>query len=270
MEYLNSIDDSITSVDENNIEYIDLFQHPELVYGTLNLSGEGLDFCKYPQDVQKEMERYGELAVKEMANLNSSACGTRLRISTDSKVLVLKVQLKRKWEYQKMTNWNASGFDVYALKNDNVGYYSKTYENLDIKNIKVLMDLLPEDDLKCDAGDLIISHHPPLFMPKTPTYVVHSNWDIINGGSNDALAFYLGLKPISVFHKKTGIGRICSSTKTLDQFLSLVCYKFGPENVRLVNDGDFDKMLRKIAIVSGFGLSNKEFISHCFRIWLKQ
>ena len=118
MEYLNSIDDSITSVDENNIEYIDLFQHPELVYGTLNLSGEGLDFCKYPQDVQKEMERYGELAVKEMANLNSSACGTRLRISTDSKVLVLKVKLKRKWEYQKMTNWNASGFDVYALKND--------------------------------------------------------------------------------------------------------------------------------------------------------
>ena len=108
--------------------------------------------------------------------------------------------------------------------------------------------------------DLIISHHPPLFMPKTPTYVVHSNWDIINGGSNDALAFYLGLKPISVFHKKTGIGRICSSTKTLDQFLALVCYKFGPENVRLVNDGDFDRMLRKIAIVSGFGLSNKEFI----------
>ena len=148
----------------------------------------------------------------------------------------------------------------FALENDNVGYYSKTYENLDIKNIKVLMDLLPEDDLKFEAGDLIISHHPPLFMPKTPTYVVHSNWDIINGGSNDALAYYLGLKPISIFHKKTGIGKICSSTKTLDQFLSLVCYKFGPENVRLVHEGDFDKILRKIAIVSGFGLSSKELI----------
>lgn len=148
----------------------------------------------------------------------------------------------------------------YALENDNVGYYSKTYENLDIKNIKVLMDVLPEDDLKFETGDLVISHHPPLFLPKTPTYVVHSNWDIINGGSNDALAYYLGLKPISIFHKPTGIGRICSSTKTLDQFLSLVCYKFGPENVRLVHEGDFDKMLRKIAIVSGFGLSNKELI----------
>ncbi len=148
----------------------------------------------------------------------------------------------------------------FALENDNVGYYSKTYENLDIKNIKVLMDLLPEDDLKFETGDLVISHHPPLFMPNTPTYVVHSNWDIINGGSNDALAYYLGLKPMSIFHKKTGIGRICSSTKTLDQFLSLVCYKFGPENVRLVHEGDFDKTLRKIAIVSGFGLSSKELI----------
>ena len=124
MEYLNSIDDSISIIDESNIEYIDLFQHPELVYGTLNLSSKELDFCKYPHNIQKEMERYGELAVSEMANLNSSACGTRLRISTDSKVLVFKVQLKRKWEYQKMTNWNASGFDVYALQKDQ--YFHRT------------------------------------------------------------------------------------------------------------------------------------------------
>ena len=128
----------------------------------------------------------------------------------------------------------------YALENDRVGYFGKTFDNLDIKNIKILMDLFPDDDLKFSTGDLVISHHPPLFMPKTPTYVVHSNWDIVNGGSNDSLAYYLGLKPISIFHKQSGIGRICSSTKTLDQFLALVCYKFGPENVRLVHDGDFD------------------------------
>ena len=148
----------------------------------------------------------------------------------------------------------------YALENDRVGYFGKTFDNLDIKNIKILMDLFPDYDSKFSTGDLVISHHPPLFMPKTPTYVVHSNWDIVNGGSNDSLAYYLGLKPISIFHKQSGIGRICSSTKTLDQFLALVCYKFGPENVRLVHDGDFDKMLRKIAIVSGFGLSNRQLI----------
>lgn len=148
----------------------------------------------------------------------------------------------------------------FALENDKIGYFGKTFDNSDIKNIKVMMDLFPDDDLEFNRDDLVITHHPPLFMPKTPTYVVHSNWDIINGGSNDALAYYLGLKPISIFHKQTGIGRICSSTKTLDQFLALACYKFGPENIRLVHDGYFDKMLRKIAIVSGYGLSNKEFI----------
>ncbi|AMK14757.1 Nif3-like dinuclear metal center hexameric protein [Methanobrevibacter olleyae] len=148
----------------------------------------------------------------------------------------------------------------FALKNDKIGYFGKNFDNLDIKNIKIVMDLLPEDDLKFNKEDLVISHHPPLFMPKTPTYVVHSNWDIIGGGSNDALAYYLGLKPISIFHKQTGIGRICSSAKTLDEFLTLVSYKFGPENLRLVSDGNFNKILRKIAIVSGFGLSNKEFI----------
>lgn len=148
----------------------------------------------------------------------------------------------------------------YALKGDKIGYFGKTYGNSQIKSIKVLMDLLPEDDVMFEKGDLVIVHHPPLFMPKTPTYVIHSNWDIIGGGANDSLAFYLGLKPISIFHKRTGIGRICSSIKTLDEFLALVCYKFGPENVRLVNDENFDKILRKIAIVSGYGLSNKEFI----------
>lgn len=124
MEYLKSIDESLKNINESKLEFIDLFKHPELVYGTLNPSTKELDFCKYPQSVQKEMERYGKLAVKEMANLNSSACGTRLRISTTSKILVFKIQLKRKWEYQKMTNWNASGFDVYALKKDQ--YFHRT------------------------------------------------------------------------------------------------------------------------------------------------
>jgi dinuclear metal center YbgI/SA1388 family protein len=148
----------------------------------------------------------------------------------------------------------------YALENDKVGYFGKNYDNLDIKNIKVIMDLLPREDLKFNSGDLVISHHPPLFMPKTPTYVVHSNWDIVSGGANDALAYYLGLKPISIFHKQTGIGRICSTTRTLDQFLALASYKFGSENIRLVHEGDFNRRLRKIAIVSGFGLSNNDFI----------
>lgn len=115
MEYLNSINDSLTKIDEENYEYFDLFEYPQFIYGNLNFTSSRLDFCKYPLNVQKEMKQFGSLAVKEMNNLNSASCGNRLRISTNSKRIILKVQLKRKWEYQKMLNWNASGFDAYAI-----------------------------------------------------------------------------------------------------------------------------------------------------------
>ena len=147
-----------------------------------------------------------------------------------------------------------------ALENDSIGYFGKTFENYDVKSIKIMMDLLPEYDLKFSSDDLIIAHHPPLFLPKTPTYVVHSNWDAIEGGANDALASYLGLKPVSSFNQETNIGRVCSSYRSLDKFLQTVCLKFGPENVRLVSSDDPNKILKKIALISGYGLSNKEFI----------
>ncbi len=147
-----------------------------------------------------------------------------------------------------------------ALKDDSIGYFGKNFENYDVKSIKMMMDLLPEYDLKFTNDTLIIAHHPPLFLPKTPTYVVHSNWDVIKGGANDALASYLGLKPVSPFDRKTNIGRICSSHISLNEFLDRVCLKFGPENVRLVSSDKPNKILKKIALISGFGLSNKEYI----------
>ena len=147
-----------------------------------------------------------------------------------------------------------------ALKDDSIGYFGKNFENYDVKSIKMMMDLLPEYDLKFTKDTLIIAHHPPLFLPKTPTYVVHSNWDVIKGGANDALASYLGLKPVSPFDRKTNIGRICSSHISLNEFLDRVCLKFGPENVRLVSSDKPNKILKKIALISGFGLSNKEYI----------
>ena len=118
MEYLESIDDSLKIINEENYKYLDLFDYPNLIHGNLNFSSAKLDFCKYPLNIQREMKKFGGLAVKEMKNLHSAACGNRLRLLTDSKDIIFKVQLKRKWEYQKMVNWNASGFDVYTLKNE--------------------------------------------------------------------------------------------------------------------------------------------------------
>lgn len=77
-----------------------------------------------------------------------------------------------------------------ALDFDNVGLISNYDLNTNITSIKIYMDLLPKND-KLYENTLIITHHPPLFIPKTPTYVIHSNWDVIDGGANEALAEYL-------------------------------------------------------------------------------
>ena len=99
-----------------------------------------------------------------------------------------------------------------ALESDEIGF-KKNYDlTQDITSIKIFMDLLPEDDNESE-DTLIITHHPPLFIPKTPTYTIHSNWDIIKGGANDALANKLDLEIIDYFDSDTNIGRICKSNQ---------------------------------------------------------
>jgi len=146
-----------------------------------------------------------------------------------------------------------------AIKDDKIGYFGQRQDDLEIENIKVMMDLMPKDDLTLAKNDLVVSHHPPLFIPKTPTYVIHSNWDIILGGANDALVEFLGLHSLNTFDLNTGIGRVCSSSLKLDEFLEILSVKFASNVIRVVN-GDKNKTLKKIAIVSGYGLSNLDFI----------
>lgn len=118
MEYLANINDPLKSIDEENIEYLDLFDYPELFYGTTNFTTKRLNLCKFPKEAQEEIKDYGAGAVSEMNNLNSAACGVRLRFFTNSKKLIFKVKFKRRWGYLKMVNWGGFGFDVYGLNND--------------------------------------------------------------------------------------------------------------------------------------------------------
>jgi dinuclear metal center YbgI/SA1388 family protein len=147
-----------------------------------------------------------------------------------------------------------------ALKEDKVGYFSLHDENIEIKKIKVFMDIFVHDDKKAEENELLISHHNPLFIPKTPTYVIHSNWDIIKGGANDALANVLDLNVLDVFDRKSGIGRICSSSIKFEDFLSKIYEKLSIENIKIVNPLDTNEKIQKIAIVSGFGLNNMDYI----------
>lgn len=144
-----------------------------------------------------------------------------------------------------------------ALGFDNVGLMGNYNLNSDITSIKIFMDLWPKFD-EFDENTLIITHHPPLFEPKTPTYTIHSNWDIINGGANEALAEALELEAIDYFDDETNIGRICKSEYTFNELKNIILNTF--RNVRIVNEPDGKKEIDNVGIISGFGLKNPEYI----------
>ncbi|MDD2643096.1 MAG: Nif3-like dinuclear metal center hexameric protein [Methanobacteriaceae archaeon] len=147
-----------------------------------------------------------------------------------------------------------------ALKEDKIGYFGINYQNSEIKNIKVMMDILPKNDDSFNKGDLVITHHPPIFTPRTPTYTVHTNWDVYKGGSSDALAKSLNLKVMSTFDITTGLGRICSCYRTLEEILNTISQRFNEENTRVINGRNPNKIVKKIAILAGNGLSNLNYI----------
>lgn len=143
-----------------------------------------------------------------------------------------------------------------ALETDEVGF-KKDYDlTRDIESIRIYMDLLPEDD----NGEnlLIITHHPPLFNPETPTYTIHSNWDIIDGGANEALARALNLEVVDYFDIATKIGRICKADESFIELKNTLLENFS--NARIVNSLDDEKKIGKVGIISGFGLKNPNYI----------
>lgn len=143
-----------------------------------------------------------------------------------------------------------------ALETDEVGF-KKDYDlTRDIESIRIYMDLLPEDD----NGEnlLIITHHPPLFNPETPTYTIHSNWDIIDGGANEALARALNLEVVDYFDIATKIGRICKADESFIELKNTILENFS--NARIVNSLDDEKKIGKVGIISGFGLKNPNYI----------
>jgi len=144
-----------------------------------------------------------------------------------------------------------------ALDFDDVGFNNEYDCKREIKDIKIFMDLLPQDD-DFNENTLVITHHPPLFKPKTPTYTIHSNWDIIDGGANEALAETLNLKVIDYFDHKTNIGRICRTNSTFGDLKKVILNNF--RNVRVVNELEDNHKLDKIGIISGFGLKNPDYI----------
>jgi len=144
-----------------------------------------------------------------------------------------------------------------ALESDEIGFKKDYNLSQDIESVKIYMDLLPEDDVD-NENTLIITHHPPLFIPKTPTYTIHSNWDIMDGGANEALAKTLNLEVSDHFDKNTNIGRICKVNQKFPVLKNNILKNF--EHARIVNNPDNEKIIKKVGIISGFGLKNPDYI----------
>jgi len=142
-----------------------------------------------------------------------------------------------------------------ALKDDPVGFIGPGHpEKIEVENVVVVLDLIPGIvPEKVPEADLLVCHHPPLFTPIIPTYIIHSNWDIVQGGACDALAESLQLEVIDVLEKETGIGRICTTEYNLEEFIRNVSKSIPVVNIRLVNGNQ--NTLKKVAIISGFGLN---------------
>ena len=117
MEYLKSIDDPLTKINENNIIYFDLFDYPDLVFGN-PFQTDKVNFCKYDENVQKEMEEEGGFVHKTMQQFKCCTCGNRIRFKTTSRRLILKVEFSEPYYHKNMLLYNSSGFDVYIIDDD--------------------------------------------------------------------------------------------------------------------------------------------------------
>lgn len=144
-----------------------------------------------------------------------------------------------------------------AIKDDFIGLMDDYDLDQEIVNVYIMMDLYPGDMSKFEYGDLIITHHKPLFTPEIASYVLHSNWDVVDGGSNDALAEKLGLDVVDVFDKDLGIGRIC---KYRDNKGSGDLFRTIGEEFSFAQIVGCPPDECSVGVISGFGLKNVDYV----------
>ncbi len=166
---------------------------------------------------------------------------------------------------------------------DNVGN-SIGNENKNIKKILLALDLIDdvvEEAINNDI-DLIITHHPLIFKSINKinmstnlgrriinlikndicVYSAHTNLDISNFGTNDALFDVLNLKDKEHFFEEKNnfslgrVGNLKNSMKLKD-FLEIVKEKLNLDSVRYV--GDIDKEIKRVGMCTGSGSSADMF-----------
>lgn len=122
MEYLDSINDPLRRTDESNIKYENMFERFDLIYGTMNIAGDKVDFSKSNLEYKKSMEPCLNWEKDLYIKGYKSSSGCRLRFTTSSPKIILKAQLRREWDYINVVLCNSSGFDVYEVNGNNYSH----------------------------------------------------------------------------------------------------------------------------------------------------
>lgn len=136
-------------------------------------------------------------------------------------------------------------------------------EELEVRSVLVLLDYLPPDRaaIRYDTVDLLILHHPPMTTPVIPSYVIHSNWDIHDGGACDALAACLNIEvagPLDAQTRIGRVGRVRDGPVSLIRYARYVMKSLNIDYLRMVNFTR-DRSIESVGVVSGFGL-NRDLI----------
>ena len=118
MEYLKNVHEKSKTINEDDLVFFNIFDRPDIFYGNPLISyGNQIGFRKYNILTEREIEAYSDDAKREYANLSLNVSGCFLRFKNSSGRLIIKFELKRKWDLLRMPLWNSSGFDVYEVQN---------------------------------------------------------------------------------------------------------------------------------------------------------
>lgn len=180
-------------------------------------------------------------------------------------------KLERRFPIENKENW------------DNVGLLIGT-RTKEIKKIQISLDVTDaviENAIR-NHVDLIISHHPLIFLPikaindssalgkkiiklienRIAVYSMHTNLDSTRFGLNDLVGEKLGLYGGKIIDKikespENGIGRVYSllEKQNFIEFIEFLKEKLNLKNVTVSGLDLEDKIIKKIAIVNGAGSS---------------
>lgn len=218
MEYLKSINDELKKINESNIQYLNLFNHPSIVYGITDKTK--VDFHKFPKKIEDDIhKKFGGKTLYFLQYHNTSTNGNRIRFKTTSRRLILKVQLKRGHSYKNMVLWNSSGIDINIV--DRKGNY---------KNHKLIAPL-GKNRIFAEEVWLPANSFVCIFLPNYDT--IEKMYIGIQTGSRIAKYPYKKNKRSPIIFYGNGMTQGASATKSGNSYPNIVSKKLNQDIIDL-------------------------------------